>query len=561
MDFINSPDSVSFVARGTDYFFEFVRFNSNIVVTQILSGRYVLAYIHRDHYDEISSELGSSFIGAISPLLGTLDHLSLEEAGVISVHNQPNLSLKGSGVLIGFVDTGIDYTQKPFLYEDGTSKIQYIYDQSENGEAPDGFYFGVEYSNEQINKALQSENPHDIVPHRDTIGHGTFLASVASGRKIDNFTGVAPNTEIIAVKLKKACPFYLENHCVPTSQENAFESSSVMVGVEYILKKAKQLNRPVVICIGLGTNFGCHDGFTIFEEYLSAVSNLKGVCLCTAVGNESQEHHHTTGKIKMKNDTQNIDVRVGNNAGNIAIVIMNGVTDKLSVSIRSPSGEMISRISSKPGTVFNSKLILEPTRICVEYYFPVEGSSGQMTIVRLFDTSPGIWRITLHGDIILDGTYHAWLPISGFVSPEVEFLSSSPYYTTTIPSTMYGSISCGAYNSLNKSLYIKSSWGPTRIGSMMPDLVAPGVNIAGYFPTGFGVMSGTSVAASITAGTCALLLEWGIVDGNDSALCTYQIRAYLIRGCQKIKSMEYPNEQWGYGTLNLMESFYLMREM
>ena len=288
---------------------------------------------------------------------------------------------------------------------------------------------------------------------------------------------------------------------------------------------------------------------------------MKGVCICNAAGNECQERHHTSGKLNTVGETQNVDVRVGSNAGNICISLWNTVSDRLSVSIRSPSGELVGRVPAKAGTSTEVKLVLENTRVTVEYYMPLEGSGGQLTVVRILDATPGIWTIIVHGDIILNGVYHSWLPMSGFVSTDVEFLSASPYYTTTIPGTAIGTICCGAYNSLSQSLYQKSSWGPSRAEVTLPDLVAPGVNIGGYFPYGFGQMSGTSAAAAITSGACALLMQWGIVNGNDVSLSTYQIRAYLIRGCVKSIAMDYPNEQWGYGTLNLMQSFHLMREL
>jgi len=505
--------------------------------------------------------LGSGFISSASIILGTLDRFSLEQSGIIQVHNQPYLDLKGRGVLIGFVDTGIDYTQKVFIYEDGTSKIQYIYDQTGIGNAPEGFVLGTEYTNEQINQALKSEKPYDIVPQRDISGHGTFIASVAAGRQINDFVGAAPDAEIIAVKLRKARPFYLEKLCVPPEQEFAFESSAAMMGVDYILQKARLLNKPVVICLGLGSSFRGHDGYSIFEEYLGGISNQKGVCLCIAAGNESQERHHTMGKIPGKGQTHSIELKVGNDAGNIIISIWGGVSDRFSASIRSPTGELISRIPAKSGIVTEIKLVLEKTRVTVEYHFPVEGSGGQYIMIRLLDATPGIWTITLHGDIILDGTYHAWLPMTGFVAPGVEFIAPVPNYTITVPATMIGSVCCGAYNATNNTLFTKTSWGPTRIMAQSPDLVAPGVNIGGYYPYGLGTMNGTSCACAITSGACALLLQWGIVEGNDVAMSTYQIRAYLIRGCTRNEAMSYPNFQWGYGTLDLIQTFSLMRDL
>ncbi len=262
---------------------------------------------------------------------------------------------------------------------------------------------------------------------------------------------------MIVVKLKKAQPFYLDLYSIPENQENAFQSTSVMLGVEYIIEKARQLGRPAAICIGLGSNFGSHEGISIFAEYLNIVSRLKGVCLCTAAGNESQARHHMQGVISVKGESANIDLKAGPDAGDIIISIWNNVADRFSVSVRSPAGEIFGRFPAIPGQINEANLILEQTSVRVVYYFPMEGTGNQLTIVRLIDVTPGIWTITVYGDIILNGIFHAWLPMTGFVSPNVEFLSASPYNTITISGTMIGSICCGAYNSSNNTLYIDFS--------------------------------------------------------------------------------------------------------
>lgn len=562
IDFFLSPSTIDFVARRSEYFETFLAENPEVVTTKILAGRYVIAYVDRAYLQAVAEVLGSSVLSSVPIVLGLLDRTSLEASGITQVQQQPYLDLRGQGVLFGIVDTGIDYTQDIFIYGDGTSKIKYIFDQTGTQNAPIGGYtVGTEYTNEQINAALKSENPYEIVPQRDESGHGTFLASVAVGRDVNGFSSAAPDAELIVVKLKKARPYYLELFAVPPEQEDAFESTAVMVGIEYILEKALELGRPVVICLGIGSNFGSHDGYTMFEEYLSGVANLRGVCLCTAVGNESQAKHHTQGRLMSRGETRNIDVRTGTDGADIRIAIWNNVSDRFSVSVRSPTGELISRVPARTGTTTRVRLVLENTTIIVEYYFPVEGSGDQVTVVKIINSTSGIWTITVHGDIVLDGTYHAWLPLTGFVSPSVEFLEPSPYYTVVIPSTMIGSIVCGAYNPTNNSLYTRSSWGPTRPGATRPDFVAPGVDVGGYYPSGYCTMDGTSAATAIAAGACVLMMQWGVVKGNDVSLSTYQIRAYLIRGCERSENMLYPNNQWGYGILDLMNTFNLMREI
>lgn len=562
VEFIDDPDTLDFIMQQSEVLMGFLKDNPNILLTQTLLGRYVIAYTNRNNMNSIIQNLGGSYASMIPFVMGLLDTESLEEAGIIEVQQQPYLDLKGRGVLIGFVDTGIDYTKDIFKYEDGTSKIQYIFDQTARGNTPQGFFIGTEYTNAQINEALKAKNPYDIVPQKDTVGHGTFLASIAAGREDGaGFIGAAPDAELIVVKLKKARPYYLERYLVPPEQENVYESSAVMVGIEYILTKARELNRPVVICLGVGTNLGSHDGFSILEQYLSEVAGLRGVCVCAAAGNENQAGHHMQNVLPAIGAEQNIDIRVGDNAGNIYLSIWSSASDRISVAVRSPTGELISRVPARSGTYYETKLVLEEAGVTIAYYFPVEGSGSQMTIVKLYDATPGIWTVIVHGDIILNGTYHAWLPLTGFVSPSVEFLTPTPNTTVVVPATAFGIISCGAYNASTESLYIRSSWGPTRAPSQAPDLVAPGVNVGGIYPAGYGTMDGTSVSNAITAGACALLLQWGIVNGNDVAMSTYQARAYLIRGCTRNENIKYPNPQWGYGSLNLMQTFRLMRQV
>ncbi len=562
-DLIQSPDAVDFVVRENDPSLVYIRENVDVCVAQALSGGYLLCYIHRNDADSLISTLGSSFVSSESIVLGMLSALPLEASGITQVHNQPYLDLKGRDVLVGIIDTGIDYTLPIFLRADGTSKIQFLYDQTAPGPPPEPFVFGTEYTNEQINLALQSPNPYEIVPQRDISGHGTFIASAAAGGPVDGFSGAAPDADLIVVKLDRAKPFYRDRFLVPPEQENAFSSSYVMVGVEYILQKARELGRPVSICIALGSNFSGHDGYSIFEEYLSGAAGQKGVCMCIAAGNESLSRHHLQGKLTATGETQNMDLQVGANAADILLSLWNNIADRLSVSVRSPSGELVGRIPAKQGPAQTTNLVLETSTVSVRYFFPLETSGSQLTTIRILNATPGIWTIVVHGDIVLDGQFNCWLPLTGFVSPSVEFLSATPYTTITVPGTAINAICIGAYNSFTNSLFMQSSWGPTRTPMMAPDLVAPGENIRGYYPsdsgTISGTMSGTGVAAAITAGACALLLQWGVVEGNDASLSTYQIRAYLIRGCERSTAMEYPNPQWGYGKLNLLQTFEYMR--
>jgi len=558
-EFIALPDTIPLILRDGSLGNEMFRQSHNIRKGTALDGNYSIDYVNRGEADSIAAEIGSDEFAMFPIVLGLLDQQNLEAAGIMQVQRHPYLDLRGRGTLIGFIDTGIDYTKDAFRYEDGTSRIKYIWDQTIQGNAPQGFYFGTQYAEEQINTALRTENPWAAVPHRDMVGHGTFLASVAAGRENGEYIGAAPEAEIIAVKLKRARDFHYEQFLIPEWQENAYASSDVMLGVQYIINKADELDRPVVICLAVGSNLGGHNGFDPIEEYLTQISNINGVAVVCAAGNESQTRRHTHGKLTGSGESQYVELSVGERAEDIYLSLWNGPADRIAVSITSPTGEIIPKIPVRSRASYTTNLVLEKSRVTVEYYLPLRRSGNQFTRIKILYPTPGIWTITVHGEIVLNGEYHFWLPLTGFIDPETVFLTPTPTYTIVVPATAAGVITCGAYDSQNNSLYFNSSWGPTRQNMISPNLVAPGVNVGGLFPTGYGQMSGTSVSAAITAGACALMLQWGIVDENETALTTERIKAHLIRGCIRLESVEYPNPQWGYGRLNLYNTLNIIR--
>lgn len=557
-EFIKLPTTVPFYAWYTPTFQDFLDQRPYIRLSKILMNEVAILYAPESYMDEIFKDLGSDFLNLYPEIYGLTSKEALDAAGITRVQNQPYLRLTGQGTVIGIVDTGIDYTLPVFRYEDGTTKIRYIWDQTIETSPTYGVSFGTVYTRDQINEALRSENPLEIVPHRDEVGHGTFLASVAAGRENeeDDFIGAAPDAELIVVKLKKAGDFYREKFLVPKSQENAFESTDIMLGLAFIFQQSLVLKLPAVACLGLGTNFGGHNGKNRLEQYISFVSNVPGIAVCTGVGNESNARHHTEGVIDKSGDERNIDIRVGDDADSLSVYVWYEGWDKISFSLKSPTGEIINRIPFFAGTSFEKKLIIEGSTVRILYH----QNESRFALIQVLNAVPGTWEITLHGDVIISGKYHAWLPMTGFISPSVEFISPTPNYTTVIPSTSQGCISVGAYNSTNNSLYINSSWGPAANSFIVPDFAAPGVSIEGYYPYGKGTMTGTSAAAALTAGASALMFQWAMPQGNAPVMTGNRLRTVLIRACTRDTTREYPNPQWGYGTLNLIEAFNLFRE-
>ncbi len=556
-DFINMPTTTDFYYWYTPAFQQFISERPYIRLGTVLPNDLAILYAPQDRMDEIFRELGSDILNIYPEIYGLTDREALEESGIIRIQQQPYLNLTGKGTVVGIIDTGIDYTNPVFRYEDGTSKIKYIWDQTiNNGNTDPDVNFGTVYTQEQINEALLSDNPYEFVPHKDTVGHGTFLASVAAGREIEDFIGAAPDAEIIAVKLRKASEYYLKKFLVPTDQENAFEATDIMLAISFTNKKSQPLQIPTAICLGLGTNFGGHNGQNKLESYINFLSNSVGIAICTGAGNESNARHHTEGIIQKTKDVFPIDIQVGEMAKNFSVYIWYPGWDKISFSLKSPTGEVINRIPFQVGTSFEKKLIFEGSTVKILYH----QNESRFAFIKVTEAVPGTWEINLYGDTIISGQFHAWLPMTGFISPDVEFTSPTPNYTTVIPSTAQGALSTGAYNYRDNSLYINSSWGPTVNAKITPDFTAPGVSISGIYPQGPGTMTGTSVSASIATGMSALMFEWAIVKENAPVMTGNRLRTILIRGSIRDNNRQYPNPQWGYGKLNLTQTFNLFRE-
>jgi subtilisin family serine protease len=306
----------------------------------------------------------------------------------------------------------------------------------------------------------------------------------------------------------------------------------------------------------MGSNFSAHDGNSLFEDYISTLSQRVGYAVTVAAGNESNKRHHTQGRIPYQNAIETISVKVDNNGSSFTILLVGPAYDKISVGVVSPTGEAIPRVPFRSGLYFEQKLVLEDTTVVIRYYKDINNN----IIIGLDKATVGVWEIKIFGDAIISGEYWAWLPITGQIPEGVEFLKPVPEYTIVYPASAVRTIVCGAFNSDDNSLYVSSSWGPTRLPRIAPDLVAPGVEINGIYPTGYGTMTGTSVSAALTAGAAALMLEWGIVQGNMSSMDGDLIRSLFISGCVRDVNQIYPNNKWGYGKLNLYGTFQSIQE-
>lgn len=496
-------------------------------------------------------------------LLGLLDIPSLEASGVIRLRNIPGLSLRGQSVMIGIIDTGIDYTHKAFINADGTTKIASIWDQTiQSGNYPEGLFYGTEYTRDQINAALQNADPRSIVPSTDDIGHGTYLAGVVAGNEDseNNFSGVVPDAEIIVVKLKPAKrrirEFYKVSYDTICYQEN-----DIMLGVKYLLETAAKYNRPISICIGLGTSQGSHDEEGSLSAYLTSVAQMNGVSVSIGAGNEGISRHHYESIMPLEVNTESVELNVGPNETGLYLEIWGDSPNTFGMDIISPTGEYIPLIAPRIGERREVSFIFETTLINI--YFQLVGSrtGAQLVILRFQNPTEGIWRIGIYKmNKTLPLNFNIWLPISGFIGDETYFVKASPYTTLTSPGNVSLPIVATAYDYSNDNLFLNASRGFTRTGNIAPSLAAPGVNILGpktgnNYTTG----SGTSVAAAHTAGIAAMLLEWGVVRGNVEHMDGTDIKNLLIRGARRESIRTYPSREWGYGILDIFGVFENLR--
>ncbi|QNM09511.1 S8 family peptidase [Wansuia hejianensis] len=523
--------------------------------TLVLNTQFSALYLRRSDRTENLSETFP--YNTIPKLFMPLDTQPLEASGIRQVQNQSILNLSGSGVLIGFLDTGIDYTHPAFLDASGRTRIHSIWDQTDlTGTPPIHFPYGSVYGQEEINRALASDSPLTIVPSTDELGHGTAVAGIAAGTPVPSadFLGAAPNAGIVMVKLKPAKK-YLRDYYFAADSAVLYQENDIIAAFSYLIHVAENLRRPLIICLALGCNQGSHSGTEPLASVLSRYGSLQGVVTVVACGNEAGRSHHYTPVPDPSLPYTNAEIRVPENSPGFFCEIWGQPPQELSVGFRSPLGETIPRIPITLQQSMQIRFALEETLIYVNYNLVLPSSGSQLILLRFKNPTPGIWNIRVYSSQ-QEPAFNIWLPMYGFSDPDITFLSPNPYTTLTTPSDAEPAISVSTYNSLDGSLYLHSSRGYTRTGGLKPDLAAPGVALTAPGPTGsFVPFTGSSAAAAITAGAAALLMEWDARRFPENYLTAYTTKIYLIRGTDRREDLLYPNREWGYGTLDLYQTF------
>lgn len=500
--------------------------------------------------------------GAYPNCYGLLDTLSMESSGITKLRNIPNFNLKGNGILIGMIDTGIEYTHNAFIKADGTSKIHSIWDQTiESGYFPEGFYYGTEYTQTQINTALQSPNPYDIIPSKDENGHGTFLAGIAVGTPnvAVQFTGVVPDAEIAVVKLKPAKKFLKDFWCIP-NDVTCYQENDLMNGIKYLYETANRASKPLSLFISVGTSQGGHDERGGLSSYLSYLAVLKGLCVVIAAGNEGNTGHHYMGSILKGSKYDTVELKVGPNVSGFSMELWGSSPNLFSIDILSPTGEFIPRIPARLSESRDIRFIFEKTFITIDYQIVEAQTGDQLILMRFINPTEGIWRFRVYATDSLNSSFHVWLPMEQFLNRETHFVTPNPYYTLTSPGNTFIPVITTSYNQSNKSLFEAASRGYMRNDYIAPSLAAPAVNMVGpALNNGYKTASGSSIAAAHTAGVAAIILEWGILKKNFIQIGTVEIRNLLIRGAIRDSNLIYPNRDWGYGILDLYNAFNTLR--
>lgn len=454
---------------------------------------------------------------------------------------------------------GVDYTSPVFRNEDGSTRILAIWDQTiQDGPAPRELYFGTEYTREQINAALQADDPYSIVPSRDTVGHGSALAGVAAGSSLGNGTlylGAAPQADILVVKLKQCKPYLRQYYYLPDDVP-AYTEADIMLAIRYANTFAETFKRPVVICLGVGTNMGDHNRSGFLSRYLSCMGGYRSRVMVVAGGNEGNAAHHFFGQIPTNlgriDSFKDVEIRVSEGVRGFIMEFWGSIPDLFNVIIRSPGGETIPPIRLGVEGETTHRFIYERTVITVQSVLVEANTGEQLVVFRVSQPTEGIWnfRVTAAGQLY-NGEFHLWLPITEFLTAECYFLSPDPYTTLTEPSMAERVISVSTYNDVNNSFFLESGRGFARMGQICPDIAAPGVNIS----TIYGRRTGSSLAAALTAGAAAQFMQWAVVEGNSLLAETEEVRNYFIQGAVRTAELSYPSREWGYGRLNLRRVF------
>ena len=487
-----------------------------------------------------------------------MDLGSLSASGITRLQEHPYLQLKGQGTAIAIVDSGIDYRNPLFQNEMG-SRILCIWDQTLEGDGTEVPYGRVFWKND-IDQALASENPLEIVPSTDTNGHGTRMAAVAAGNYFpeENFSGAAPEAMLIVVKVKQAKKYLREFYLFPSEAE-LFQENDIMMGMDFAVRTANDRKLPLSVCLGIGSSQGAHIGRNPLSIYVDYASQFSLISASIAAGNEGAARHHYAGRLTHRENQASAELRVGNKEPGFTMEFWGEPPEIYNLSLQSPTGEILDISASLGDVTQELSFVFVETRVEVNYVSIERQTGYTLAYFRFIQPAAGIWRIFVQGRDGQNVEFHMWLPVQGLISEETYFLEPSPYNTVTAPGDSLESITVTAYQYRDNSLYVQASRGFMPDGNVVPQVAAPGVQIRVPQLNGlYGLASGTSLSAAQTAGAAALLFEWAVVRGNQPYFTGSSVKNYITRGAKREDRLTYPNRDWGFGRMDLYHTFELL---
>lgn len=515
-----------------------------------LSGGYGIVTIGEDKINGLSDYKEVEFIEKPKRL-----EFAVSEGTAISCIEpvtRGNQGLTGKGVLVGIIDSGIDYSHPDFRNPDGTSRIVALWDQTASqGLPPEGFTTGTLFTQDELNQALEAPTAiqqTELVPSTDLSGHGTHVAGICCGNgraSSGRNAGIAPQSDIAVVKLG-------------SSVGQSFpKTTNLMTGLEFLVRLALSRNQPIAVNISFGNNYGSHSGRSLLETYINDAANIWKSAICIGTGNDGATGHHNSGAVR-EGLPLTVELAVAGYEKTLNLQIWKNYYDLFDIELISPSGRSAGVLTPVIGT---NRFVIDSTEILFFYGEPVPFNDLQEIYMEFIPQNQyipsGIWNIRLVPGRIVTGEYDMWIPSGSSLNPMTRFLRPTEDTTLTIPSTAFRAIGVGAYDGRTDSYAYFSGRGFTRNNQWVkPDIAAPGVNITSASPGGgYTSRTGTSMATPFVTGAAALMMEWGIVKGNDGFLYGEKIKAYLRRGARHVPGFDvWPNPQMGYGALCLRDS-------
>jgi hypothetical protein len=537
---------------------------------QRINERYEIWFYPKDEVPPLS--VATYTYAAIPKCFGLTDSTSLDVSGISRLQKQPTLSLMGQGVFVAVIDTGIRYQDAAFRTKDGKSRIFAMWDQTENRTDPqtesrpedefsDLILYGRTYTQADINRALMAEHPEEIVPESDGNGQGTFLASIACGSAsvTDDFTGAAPESELLVVKLREAGAPLRAFYSIPESTP-AFAENDIMAGIAFAERTAAKAGRPLVLFLGLGTNHGGHTGTGPLCDYLNMIAVGRHQAVVCATGNEGNNRHHFSGIAQNTIQPAKVEIDVEEDMDGLWVELWALAPEQLAIAVQSPTGELAPGGIPFHGLDGTYSFLFEGTQLSIDYRDAGRTRRDQLIYLRFTNIKKGLWTVRVYPQNAITGKFHAWLPMREMMRTEVFFLESSPDTTLTSPSDAVLPMAVGGYNAMTGALYYETGRGPDANGVNRPDFVAPAVQLRGKGLRGeYVTFTGTSGAAALTAGACAQVLEWAVVRGQGIGINSVDIKNLICRGAKREPENDYPSNTLGYGKLDIYAAFETIR--